>query len=140
MPLKLIPPRKGRSPNWTIRGTYLGKFIDRSTGASKRAVALQVLKGIDRDIERGAYAERGEATFASAAMSYMQAGGDRRFLKPYWSISVTDQSVRSTNLLSTRKRLLFTRQALQLPATDKSTPGLVRSYATVDTHRYPAPV
>ena len=78
MPLKLIPPRK--SPNWSIRGTYLGVYVDRSSGTGKRAVALQVLKGIERDIERGAHAQRGEPTFASAAASYMKAGGERKYL------------------------------------------------------------
>lgn len=80
MPLKLIPPRQGRSPNWTIRGTYLGVYVERSSGAGKRAVAAQVLKGIERQIERGAYAERGEPTFASAAASYMKAGGERKYV------------------------------------------------------------
>jgi integrase len=79
MPLKLIPPRK--SPNWSIRGTYLGRYIDRSSGSGKRAVAAKVLKGIERQIERGAYAEPGEATFASAAASYMKAGGERTYLR-----------------------------------------------------------
>lgn len=83
MPLKLIPPRgKGKSPNFTIRGTYLGKSVDRSSGTSKRALALQVLKQVERQIERGEFAGRGEPTFASAAAAYMKAGGERRFLKP----------------------------------------------------------
>ena len=39
MPLKLIPPRK--SPFWSVRGTYLGIYVERSTKASKRAVAAK---------------------------------------------------------------------------------------------------
>ena len=81
MPLKLVAPREGKSPNFTIRGTYLGRYVDRSSGTGKRAIALQVLKKIERDIERGEFAERGEPTFASAAAAYMKAGGDRRFVK-----------------------------------------------------------
>src|SRR3990167_9744772 len=81
MPLKLIPPRTGKSPYWTIRGTYLGRYVNRSSGAGKRAVAGQVLKKIERDIERGEFAERGEPTFASAAAAYMKAGGERTYLK-----------------------------------------------------------
>lgn len=80
MPLKLVPPREGKSPNWTIRGTYLGQHVDRSAGTGKRAVALQALKKIEQDIERGEFSERGEATFASAALAYMQAGGERTYL------------------------------------------------------------
>ena len=78
MPLKLIPPRK--SPYWSVRGTYLGVYVDRSTKARKRAVAGKVLKRIERDIERGEFAQPGEPTFASAAAAYMRAGGERTYL------------------------------------------------------------
>jgi integrase len=80
MPLKLYSPR-GRSPYYSVRGTYLGVYVNRSTKAGKRAIAVKALQQIERDIESGAFAVKGEATFASAAMSYMNAGGDRRFLK-----------------------------------------------------------
>ena len=66
MPLKLIPPREGKSPNWTIRGTYLGRYVERSSGSPKRAVAVKALARIQGEIERGQFSERGEATFASA--------------------------------------------------------------------------
>jgi integrase len=79
--LKLVPPRKGKSPNWSIRGTYLGRYIDRSSGTGKRVLALKVLKGIERQIERGEFTEPGEPTFASAAAAYMKAGGERTYLK-----------------------------------------------------------
>jgi integrase len=78
MPLKLVAPRK--SPNWSIRGTYLGRYVDRSAKTGKRAVAQQVLKGIERQIERGQLSAKGEATFASAAAKYMRAGGERTYL------------------------------------------------------------
>jgi integrase len=79
MPLKLIPPRK--SPYWSVRGTYLGRYVDRSTKARKRAVAAKVLAGIERQIERGEFAEPGEPTFASAAAAYMKAGGERKYVR-----------------------------------------------------------
>lgn len=81
MPLKLYPPREGKTPYYSVRGTYLGVYVDRSTKTGKRAVAVKVLKGIERDIERGAFSVKGEATFASAATSYMNAGGERKYLK-----------------------------------------------------------
>jgi hypothetical protein len=40
MPLKLVPPRTDRSPNWRIRGTYLSVTVDRTAGTPKRAIAL----------------------------------------------------------------------------------------------------
>lgn len=79
MPLKLIKPR-APSPNWTIRGTYLGRYINRSAKTRSRAVAAKVLKGIERQIERGELSEPGEPTFASAAAAYMKAGGERKYI------------------------------------------------------------
>ena len=80
MPLKLIPPRKGKSPHWSIRGTYLGVYVNRSTKAGKRTVAAKVLAQITDDIERGEFAQPGEPTFASAAAAYMKAGGERTYM------------------------------------------------------------
>lgn len=81
MPLKLIPPRKGKTPYWSVRGTYLGQYVDRSTKAVRRAVAKQVLEKWQRDIERDEFRVAGQATFLSAAVAYMKNGGDRRPLK-----------------------------------------------------------
>lgn len=80
MPLKLYPPRPGH-PNWTIRGTYLKRYVERSSGTRKRAVALQALRKLEGEIERGELSEPGEATFASAAAAYMKAGGERTYLR-----------------------------------------------------------
>jgi integrase len=82
MPLKIVPPREGKSPNFSIRGTYLGRYVDRSARTGKRSVAQQVLKSLERQIERGEFSERGEATFASAATGYMKAGGERTYMTP----------------------------------------------------------
>lgn len=79
MPLKLYPPR-GRSPYYSVRGTYLGIYVNRSTKTGKRAVAVKALGKIERDIESGAFAVKGEATFASAAMSYMNSGRERKYV------------------------------------------------------------
>jgi len=81
MPLRLVPPRKGRHPSWTIRGAYLGRHVEQSARTGKRAIAAKILKGIERQIERGEFAEPGEATFASAALAYMNAGGERTYIK-----------------------------------------------------------
>ncbi len=80
MPLKLVPPRQGKSPYWSVRGTHLGRYVDRSTKACQRALAVKVLRRLERAIERGELAEPDEATFASAAIDYMNAGGERTFL------------------------------------------------------------
>lgn len=80
MPIKLIPPRKGKSPYWTIRGTYLGRHVDRSTRARKRALAAQVLKAIERDIERGTLSDPKDIKFGQAVIKYVKAGGEKTYL------------------------------------------------------------
>jgi len=81
MPIKLIPPRKGKTPYWSGKGTYLGKYVDRSTKARKRAVAVKILQKWEREVERGEFSEPDEATFASAAAAYMKAGGERIYVR-----------------------------------------------------------
>ncbi len=85
MPLKLIPPRKGKSPNWTIRGSYLGIAVDRSARTPKKQAAQTELTKLEGEIERGEYPakpkQRGAPTFLSAAVAYMKDGGSRRYIK-----------------------------------------------------------
>jgi integrase len=80
MPLKLVPPREGKSTNWTIRGHYLGVAVDKSAGTPKRAAAQTQLNKLQDAIERGAYPPRPQVvkagpTFLSAAVAYMEDGG-----------------------------------------------------------------
>jgi hypothetical protein len=53
MPLRLVPPRKGWSPYFRVRGTYLGVYIDRSTKTGKRTAANKLLVKWQIEIERG---------------------------------------------------------------------------------------
>jgi integrase len=78
MPIKPIPPRKGKSPYWAGRGTYLGRYVDRSTKAITESLAKKIIRKWEREIERGEFAEPNEPTFASALISYLNAGGDPR--------------------------------------------------------------
>ncbi len=80
MPIKLIPPRPGFSPCYYMRGTYLGVFTDRSTGTDRKAVALKVIKQRESDIERGRFDAKAGPTFMSAAVAYMKANGETRFV------------------------------------------------------------
>jgi integrase len=85
MPLKLVPPRQnrkvGNSPNWRIRGTYLGQYVDLTAGTPKRGTALKVLAQVQREIERGRLSDPNEQTFAGAALSYVNTGGERTYLR-----------------------------------------------------------
>jgi integrase len=81
--LKLIPPRKGKTQNWYIRGTYLGQSVNQSTRTGKRKVAEEIRKELERSIERGLInLKKSIPTFAEAAIAYMNADGERRFLEP----------------------------------------------------------
>jgi hypothetical protein len=44
VPLKLRAPRRGKTPNYEIRGTYLGVRVEVSSGTHKRSVADHKLK------------------------------------------------------------------------------------------------
>ena len=79
MPLKLFPPRQGWSPFWRIRGTYLGCYVNRSTGAREKALAEKLRRKLERDIESGALSRSEGTGFAAVAAAYMKAGGDPRF-------------------------------------------------------------
>jgi integrase len=80
MPLKLVPPREGRSKNWRIRGTWLRVYVDESAGSPDKKIAQKKLQQIRAGIERGEFSGRGEPTFLSAAVAYIDAGGEARFI------------------------------------------------------------
>lgn len=91
MPIKLIDPSEARrTPYFSGRGTHRGVYVDRSTKVSERREARKIIRGWEEQIERGEYgkpaevveAPKAETTFAGAAIAYMNAGGERRFLAP----------------------------------------------------------
>lgn len=79
MPIKLIYPRKGKTPYYAGRGTYLRVYLDRSTKTDRAALAKKVIAGWEREIERGTFSDK--RTFASAAAAYMRSGGERTYLR-----------------------------------------------------------
>lgn len=80
MPLKLKPPRANKTPNWSIRGTYLGQYVDTTAGTADKKIAQKELKKIERDIECGRYAKPVGPTFNDAALKYLKLGKDNRFI------------------------------------------------------------
>lgn len=92
MPLKLRDPTPGKTPNYHIRGTHRGIYVERTAGTPSKAEALRVLRSIKEAIERGDYSakgevgpqpeptEKGEPTFADAALAYLKADGDPKYL------------------------------------------------------------
>lgn len=81
MPLRLVPPNlKRRCPYYTVRGTYLGLRMDRSTKTGSRSVATKLLQAWRSDIERDAISRPGEPTFLDACVAYVAVHGEQRFL------------------------------------------------------------
>lgn len=78
MPIKLIPPRKGVTPYFYGRGTYLGVFVNKSTRATRSALAKRVIKDWEDAIERGRFEKKAGITFSDAAVQYLETGGDKR--------------------------------------------------------------
>lgn len=82
--LKLCPPRGPKHPHYVVRGSYLHvKRLYRSTGTAEKALARKFLLKWKAEIESGAFEpEPAGPNFATAMTSYIQAGGEQRFLNP----------------------------------------------------------
>jgi len=79
MPLKLIK----RGDVYYIRGTVAGQRVYESTriGDKKSADILRARREAEI-IERGAHGRTATATFAEAALTYLESGGEGRYLPP----------------------------------------------------------
>jgi len=83
MPLKLFPPDpERRYPNYRLRGTYLGVRVDKSTETADKRKADAFKKRTEAAIERGQFATKEPLSFAAAVDSYLNAGGEDRFMEP----------------------------------------------------------
>ena len=81
MPLRLV--ERPKSPYWIIRGTLRGIRVEESTGTSKRRAAEEILIKREAEIlEQSIHGRRATATFAAAALSYLEQGGSKRFTAP----------------------------------------------------------
>src|ERR1043166_8624714 len=81
MSLKLH--RKRGSPNWYIRGTVRGIVVDESSRVAERAAAEAIR--IQREAEclqTSIFGRKATSTFLEAAVSYMESGGEKRFMEP----------------------------------------------------------
>jgi integrase len=83
MPFKLVRPSpQRRTPFYSVRGTYLGHYVNRSLKTGEKALAKKLIKQLESDIERGAVTTGHALGFAEAASAYMKAGGERNYLAP----------------------------------------------------------
>jgi integrase-like protein len=81
MPIRIVPPQPGRTSCYTLRGTYLGYYVERSTRSREKSLATSIRAKIMREIERGLLARPSGPGFAAAAAAYLKAGGDGTFLE-----------------------------------------------------------
>ena len=80
MPLRLV--RRPKSPNWIIRGTLRGIRIEESTGTDNKGSPKKSAPSARAEIlAQSVYGRRATATFAEAALSYLENGGNKRFLE-----------------------------------------------------------
>jgi len=78
MPLKL--KRRPKSPYWVIRGTLRGIRVEESTRTGDKRIAEEILAKREAEIlAQSVYGHRATATFAAAALSYLEQGGSKRF-------------------------------------------------------------
>jgi integrase len=81
MSIKLV--RRPKSPNWIIRGTLRGVRIEQTTGTPDRRFAEEIRAKREAEIlAQSIYGRRATCTFAEAALTYIEAGGSKRFLEP----------------------------------------------------------
>ena len=124
MPLKLRPPTPGKTPNWHVRGTYRGIYVERTAGTPDKKAALRFMRDIRESIERGDHSARGtnaveaqsappvEPTFADAALAYLKADGDPKFLSAI--INQTGKHALAPRKLSDIDQLLIDNAATAL--------------------------
>jgi integrase len=81
MSLKL-KRRPGR-PNWYMHGTVRGITVRESTGVTDQKAAEAIRARREWEIiQRSVFGAEATATFVGAAVSYLEAGGERTYLKP----------------------------------------------------------
>src|SRR5580693_5176572 len=79
MPLRLV--RRSKTPYWVVRGTVRGIRIEESAGTDNKKIAEEIRAKREAEIlAEAVYGRRATATFAQAALSYLQQGGSRRYL------------------------------------------------------------
>lgn len=69
--------------NWYLRGTVRGQSVDESTGTSDKRAAEEIrIKRQAELLEQSIHGRRVTMLFSQAALSYLEHGGDTRFLEP----------------------------------------------------------
>jgi hypothetical protein len=79
VPVRLV--HRPKSTYWIIRGTLRGIRVEESTGTDNKKIAEEIRAKREAEIlAQSVYGRRATATFAEAALSYLENGGNKRFL------------------------------------------------------------
>jgi integrase len=79
--LKLF--KRKASSNWYLRGTVAGISIYESTSVTERSAAEAIRIQREKELlDQSVFGRKATATFLQAAVSYIEAGGERRFIGP----------------------------------------------------------
>jgi integrase len=79
MSIRLV--RRPKSPHWIIRGTIRGIRIEESSGTDNKKIAEEIRAKREAELlAESVYGRRATATFAQAALSYLEQGGSKRYL------------------------------------------------------------
>lgn len=82
MSLRIVKGRHG-SPNLYLRGTVRGIRVDESAGTGDRRKAEEIRTRREAELlDQSIHGSSATATFASAAVSYMEQGGEARYMAP----------------------------------------------------------
>lgn len=71
MPLKIVPPRAGKSPYYYVRGTFAGRVIDASTKTRNAKSAERFKDRLEVEIAKQEAENRSPITFRGAAVLYL---------------------------------------------------------------------
>src|SRR5215831_15803957 len=71
--LRLV--RRPKSPNWVIRGSLRGRRVEESTRTDDKKIAEEIRARREAEIlTESVYGRRATATFAQAALNYLEQG------------------------------------------------------------------
>lgn len=81
MPLRIV--KRHNSPYWYLRGSIRGIRVDESTGTGDQKAAEEIrIKREAEILTRSIHGDTASRSFAEAALSYMEADGERKFVAP----------------------------------------------------------
>lgn len=78
MSLRIVAPRGGKSPFYTVRGTFAGRIIDASTKARDKEGAERFKTRLEVELARKQADQYGPITFKSAAELYLDYRNPRK--------------------------------------------------------------